>query len=72
MQNFVEDTVDVDEKMRKEVPGMAEHFGFVPVPEEQTAEEAAALLEELNLKRAEAQKKTKGKVAKTEEEEAQE
>lgn len=49
---------------------MSENFGFQPIPEEQTEEEAAALLEELNLKKAEAQKKTKGKVAKTEEEEA--
>ena len=54
IQNFVEDTIDVDERMRKEIPGMSENLGFQPVPEEQTEEEAAALLEELNLKKAEA------------------
>ena len=44
--NFAEDTIDVDEKVRKEL-GMVENLGFQPVPEEQTEEEAAALLEEL-------------------------
>lgn len=66
--NFAEDTIDVDEKVRKEL-GMVENLGFQPVPEEQTEEEAAALLEELNLKKADAAKKTKQK-PKTEEEEA--
>ena len=66
--NFAEDVIDFDEKARKDI-GMVENMGFEIVPEEQTEEEAAALLEELKNKKAEAAKKNKQKV-KTDEEEA--
>jgi len=47
---------------------MIENLGFEIIPEEQTEEEAAAILDERNLKKAEAAKKSKAK-PKTEEEE---
>lgn len=50
--------VDHDEKVRQEI-GMVENMGFEPVPEEQTEEQAAEILEELKLKKAEALKKSK-------------
>jgi len=62
--------VDVDERCRKE-NGMIENLGFEAVPEEQTQEEAEALIEEMKVKKAEAAKKSKAK-PKTEEEEAEE
>lgn len=70
VQNFAEDMVDVDERCRKE-NGMIENLGFEAVPEEQTQEEAEALIEEMKVKKAEAAKKSKAK-PKTEEEEAEE
>jgi hypothetical protein len=66
----VVDVVDHDEKARQEI-GMVENFGFEPVPEDQTEEQAAEALEELKLKKAEALKRSKQK-PKTEEEEAAE
>ena len=68
--NLSEDVIDSDEKIRREI-GAVENLGFEPVPEEQTEEEAAAILEELRNKKAEAAKKSKAK-PKTEEEEAEE
>ena len=56
--NFSEDVVDVDERARKELL-MVENFGFEIVPEEQTEEEAAALVTDLNNKKAEAAKRNK-------------
>ena len=68
--NLSEDVIDVDEKVRRDI-GAVENLGFEPVPEEQTEEEAAAILEELKNKKAEAAKKAKAK-PKTDEEEAEE
>lgn len=70
VQNLAEDTVDIDERVRKEI-GTVENLGFEPVPEEQTEEEAAAIAEDLKQRKAESLKKSKQK-PKTEEEEAQE
>ena len=70
VQNYCEDIVDIDDKSRKE-HGMLDNQGFEPVPEEQTQEEADAILEEMRAKKAEAAKKSKAK-PKTEEEEAEE
>lgn len=66
--NFSEDVIDVDERARKELV-MVENMGFEIIPEEQTEEEAAALVEDLKNKKAEAAKRNKQKV-KTDEEEA--
>jgi 23S rRNA pseudoU1915 N3-methylase RlmH len=67
---FVDDVVDEDDKARKEL-GCAENLGFEEIPEEQTEEEAAAMVADIQNKKAEAAKKTKSK-PKTEEEEAEE
>lgn len=66
----VDEVIDTDEKVRKDL-GAMENLGFEEVPEEQTEEEAAAALAELQNRKAEALKKTKAK-PKTEEEEAAE
>ena len=68
--NFCEDTVDVDDKVRKDL-GVLENLGFEEIPEEQTEEDAAAALEELKNKKAEAAKKSKQKPKTDEEEEAE-
>ena len=67
---FVEEVIDIDEKVRKDL-GCVENLGFEEIPEEQTEEEAAALIEDMKNKKAEAAKKTKAK-PKTDEEEAEE
>ena len=58
MMNFSEDVVDIDERARKEL-GMVENMGFEIVPEEQTEDEANAILEDLKNRKAEAAKRTK-------------
>ena len=68
--NLSEDVIEADEKVRKDI-GAIENQGFKPVPEEQTEEEAAAIFEEIKIKKEELAKKTKAK-PKTEEEEAEE
>ena len=68
VMNFAEDIIDIDDRSRKEL-AIVENMGFEVVPEEQTEEEAAAILEDLKNKKAEAAKRNKQKV-KTDEEEA--
>lgn len=67
---FAVDVVEADEKARQEI-GMVENFGFEIVPEDQTEEQAAELLEEIKNKKAEALKKSKQKPKTEEEEEAE-
>ena len=55
MQNYVEETVDIEDKARAEL-GLIENVGFEPVPEEETPEEAKARADAVAARKAEAYK----------------